>query len=493
MTNKTILKSFVAFCLLCCTAKSAVIPLLYDTTSKKIVAPSNILGFTFGGDILTNLVGTGLTNDNGILKVVGGGGSGTVTSVGLSLPAIFSVSGTPVTSSGTLNGALATQSANRAFLGPTSGGAAIPTFRAIVDDDVPNTITIDLAAVATVANSGDSATAFFSSGTIEDARIDSVIARDSEVAAAYQPLDADLTTLATLNGASLTNLNGVDDPYDATAWNGSTKIPTQNVIRDKIESLSLGGGGDVYLSSNNVFTASNNFQGMVTLGSLSRSNFLPSATEFYFTTEFLTGTSGTTTTVFLPFQGNAINSGTAAAAQGTTNHPGIITLASATSANSGYAYTCNSSALIPRPGDFFRISFKPLNTNAGVREYLGFHDQGGAASAPTDGLCIFRSNNIIYGQAWNNSVLVQTLNSASLASNSWYSAWGHVVDDTVAQFIITDETGASVLTDTITNGVPFTRAFGAGIVSYYTNTPGGSVNLGQYDNVHVGNIRNIQR
>lgn len=254
-----------------------------------------------------------------------------------------------------------------------------------------------------------------------------------------------------------------------------------------------GGVGDVVAAGNNTLTGTNIFSGMVTLGSLSRTNFLPSATEFYFFTEFITGTSGTTTTAFLPFQGNAINSGTAAAAQGLTNHPGIITLASATSANSGYAYTCNSTALIPRPGDFFRVSFRPFNTNAGVREYLGFHDQGGAASAPTDGLCLFRSNNIIYGQAWNNGTLVQTLNSASVESNAWLSAYGIVLDGTVAQFIVTDETGASVLTDTVTNGVPFTRGYGAGIVAYYTNTPGGSVNLGQYDNVHVGNIRNIIR
>ena len=41
-----------------------------------------------------------------------------------------------------------------------------------------------------VAASGDSATAFFSVGTIEDARIASTITRDSEAAAAYEPIDA---------------------------------------------------------------------------------------------------------------------------------------------------------------------------------------------------------------------------------------------------------------------------------------------------------------
>ena len=64
--------------------------------------------------------------------------SGTVTSVGLSLPAIFVVSGSPITSSGTLTGSLATQTANQLFAGPTTGAAAAPTFRALVVDDIPS-------------------------------------------------------------------------------------------------------------------------------------------------------------------------------------------------------------------------------------------------------------------------------------------------------------------------------------------------------------------
>lgn len=64
-------------------------------------------------------------------------GSGTVTSVGLSAPADFSVSGSPVTGSGTLAFTWANQSANRVLAGPNSGGAATPTFRALVGDDIP--------------------------------------------------------------------------------------------------------------------------------------------------------------------------------------------------------------------------------------------------------------------------------------------------------------------------------------------------------------------
>ncbi len=68
----------------------------------------------------------------------GGGGGGTVTSVGLSLPDMFSVSGSPITGSGTLTGTLANQNANAVFAGPGNGSAAPPVFRALVPADMPS-------------------------------------------------------------------------------------------------------------------------------------------------------------------------------------------------------------------------------------------------------------------------------------------------------------------------------------------------------------------
>lgn len=70
--------------------------------------------------------------------------SGTVTSVGLSdtsTTPIYTVGGTnPVTSSGTIDLTLKTQSANLVFAGPTTGAAAQPTFRALVAADVGSLI-----------------------------------------------------------------------------------------------------------------------------------------------------------------------------------------------------------------------------------------------------------------------------------------------------------------------------------------------------------------
>lgn len=70
----------------------------------------------------------------------GGGGTGTVTSVGLSMPAEFSVSGSPVTTSGTLSVSKANQSANQVYAGPTTGSPAAPTFRALDDADIPTAL-----------------------------------------------------------------------------------------------------------------------------------------------------------------------------------------------------------------------------------------------------------------------------------------------------------------------------------------------------------------
>lgn len=64
-------------------------------------------------------------------------GAGTVTSVGLAAPAIFTVGGTPINASGTLTLGLAPEGANLVFAGPTSGSAAAPTFRALSAADIP--------------------------------------------------------------------------------------------------------------------------------------------------------------------------------------------------------------------------------------------------------------------------------------------------------------------------------------------------------------------
>lgn len=64
-------------------------------------------------------------------------GTGTVTSVALSLPAELTVSGSPVTMSGTLSAEWASQTATKVLAAPASA-TGTPTFRALESTDLPS-------------------------------------------------------------------------------------------------------------------------------------------------------------------------------------------------------------------------------------------------------------------------------------------------------------------------------------------------------------------
>ncbi|HEX3916534.1 MAG TPA: hypothetical protein VHW60_04285, partial [Caulobacteraceae bacterium] len=93
------------------------------------------------------------------LKSFANAGVGTVTSVALSAPAEFTVSGSPVTGAGALSFASAAQSANTVWAGPGSGAAAAPAFRALGPADLPaGSVFVVSATIANVAATGDVAT-----------------------------------------------------------------------------------------------------------------------------------------------------------------------------------------------------------------------------------------------------------------------------------------------------------------------------------------------
>ena len=127
-------------------------------------ARTNLGATTLGSNIFTIVNPSAITfprfnADNTISSLsaadfrtaIGAGTStATVTSVGLSLPSIFTVTNSPVTTSGTLTATLASQTANTVLAAP-NGSAGAPTFRALVAADIPtlNQNTTGNAATAT--------------------------------------------------------------------------------------------------------------------------------------------------------------------------------------------------------------------------------------------------------------------------------------------------------------------------------------------------------
>lgn len=107
--------------------------------------------------IMTWLAGSGtrmLTVDNSGNVGAASVPAGTVTSVALTVPSILSVSGSPITGAGTLAVTLAAELANLVFAGPTSGGAAAPTFRALVTADFPTTVAANTMTIPKLTGGG---------------------------------------------------------------------------------------------------------------------------------------------------------------------------------------------------------------------------------------------------------------------------------------------------------------------------------------------------
>jgi hypothetical protein len=145
------------------------------------------------------------------------GGGGTVTSVGLSLPAIFTVTGSPVTAAGTLTAALASEAANTVLAGPT-GSAGVPTFRTLIAADVPR---LDLlgAPTAPLSLNNQRITNLASPTAATDAANKSYV--DATVQGLSQKPTAQIATTAALPANTYAN---------GTAGVGATLTATANAV-----------------------------------------------------------------------------------------------------------------------------------------------------------------------------------------------------------------------------------------------------------------------
>lgn len=171
-------------------------------------------------------ISTGLSFSGGTLSCTV---TGTVTSVDLSMPGIFSVSGNPVTTSGTLSVALVNQDANKVFAGPTTGSAASPTFRLLVAADIPSHTHVS-------TEISDSTTA----GRVLLTAVDAAAQRTAlslRPGVDIQQWDADLDSLAAATGT-----NTIYYRSAANTWSPVTIGPGLNFVSGELSITEVGLG-----------------------------------------------------------------------------------------------------------------------------------------------------------------------------------------------------------------------------------------------------------
>ena len=220
---------------------------------------------------------------------VAGISNGTVTSVGLSLPNIFSVSNSPVTGVGTLTAALASQSGNLIFASP-DGTSGTPVFRSIVAGDLP---VIPYTKGGTGLTTAVSNTLLVGNGTGYTAK--TISSSSAGLTITQNP--SDITFALNLASISLTSLGGVLSSSQGgtgvtTASNGQLLIG--NGTGFTLATLTAGSGISITNSSGGItITASgagvaslNGLTGVLTATtSTSGTDFsisTPSATEIRF-------------------------------------------------------------------------------------------------------------------------------------------------------------------------------------------------------------------
>ena len=133
----------------------------YDNTKMFAVQPNGTGGAYYLLPTIKSSSGYGCihADNSGYLTNTGsdcgtGSGSGSVTSAALSVPSGMSVSGSPITTSGTFTIGWSAETANAVFAGPISGSSATPGFRALTAADVPtlNQATTGNAGTATASD-----------------------------------------------------------------------------------------------------------------------------------------------------------------------------------------------------------------------------------------------------------------------------------------------------------------------------------------------------
>jgi hypothetical protein len=223
-----------------------------DLTVAQVNAILPVFTSTLNG--LAPLSGGGSTN---FLRADGtwaapAGSGGTVTSVALadgSTTPIYAISGSPVTSSGTLTLTLDTQSAATFFAGPATGSAAQPTFRAIVATDIPTLNQNTTGTAANITATSNSTLTTLSALSLPGSQVTGNISGNAAnvtgtvVVANGGTGDTSFTAYAvvtggTTSGGALQNVSGVGTTGALPTWQSTSSSPTSNYFNGSMSNAS---------------------------------------------------------------------------------------------------------------------------------------------------------------------------------------------------------------------------------------------------------------
>jgi hypothetical protein len=218
-------------------------PRLWIVTNNTSGAHTLTIKGASGAGVVVAAGATALLGQDGtdVFQVVtpGGIGAGTVTSVGLSAPSFLSVSGSPVTSTGTLaltysGTALPVASGGT---GGTSASAARTALGLAIGTDV-QAYDAELAALAALTSAADKGVMFSGSGTASTYDLTAAgraLLDDADAAAQRTTLG--LGTVATLASDTDTSL----------AANSDARVATQKAVKAYVDAIATSGATDVMI------------------------------------------------------------------------------------------------------------------------------------------------------------------------------------------------------------------------------------------------------
>jgi hypothetical protein len=180
-------------------------------------------------------------------------------SISLDAPDLFSVSGSPADASGTLSFEWNDALANTVLAGPETGSSEIPTFRSLVDADIP----VEIARVSDVDDSLDLYIPLAEKGEplgVAELDVNGVVPEDQLDLTNYVTVDDE--NIQYINGSKfftggLLSKGGISiwsDNFETTpSYNGHGLViiddTSENLILDAREGMGSGLGGDIVLVS----------------------------------------------------------------------------------------------------------------------------------------------------------------------------------------------------------------------------------------------------